>query len=134
MAMQAYALSEAQPIMAWLNPGVKVKPGSQLINKLIDAWYSHDIDLQAAIRAIGLQARAIMAALKPIPRTYHYKQSLTYKNYKKTLHLLKAFESVFTLQYIYKKLQVRRECHEKKSQLQTLVLCHVKLSDLQDYC
>ena len=37
------------------------------------------IDLCTAIIAFGLQPRVIMAALRPIPSPYHYKQSLTCK-------------------------------------------------------
>ena len=36
--------------------------------------------LQAAIMTLGLRPGAIMAALRPIPRPYHYKQSLTYNS------------------------------------------------------
>ena len=41
--------------------------------------YGLGIDLWAAIISLGLWPRTIMAALGPIPRPYHYKQSLTYK-------------------------------------------------------
>ena len=49
--------------MARLNPRIKVNSGS----------------LQAAMMALGLRPPAIMAALRPIPKPYHYKQSLTYE-------------------------------------------------------
>ena len=57
------------PIMAWLNQGVKVKARGQIINKFNGylKWYGLGIDLWAAIMA-----------LTPIPRTYHFKQSLPY--------------------------------------------------------
>ena len=61
--------------MAWLNPRIDVKPNSQLINKLMVVCSD-----MAAIMALGLQTWARKAALRPKPRTYHYKQSLTYNN------------------------------------------------------
>ena len=67
--------------MAWLNPGVKVKPGSQLLNKFIGylQWYGLGIDIRTSKMALGLWPWAIMVVLRPIPRPYHYNQSLTYK-------------------------------------------------------
>ena len=64
--------------MAWFNPGVKVKPGSQLINKLVDScsYIWPRFDLWTAIVALCLPPRAVMAALRPLPRPYQYKQSL----------------------------------------------------------
>ena len=68
--------------MARLNLGIKVKTRSQLINKLMCClkWYGRGTDLPAPIMTLGLRLPlgVIMAALRPTPRPYHYKQSLTY--------------------------------------------------------
>ena len=35
-------------------------------------------DIWAPVMALGLRPRAMMAALRPVPRPFNYKQSLTY--------------------------------------------------------
>ena len=58
--------------MAWLNPGVKVKSKSQLINNLMIACIALVLTFMA-IMALNLWHRSIMAALGPIPSPYHNK-------------------------------------------------------------
>ena len=45
---------------------------------MIAWWYGLGIGLRAAIMARGQMPRDIMAAQRSIPRSYHYKQPLTY--------------------------------------------------------
>ena len=64
-------VSISHRLMACLNPGVNVKPRSQLINKLIVTCSGMTLVLTFRI---GPRTWAIMAALRP----YNQRQSLTY--------------------------------------------------------